>query len=171
MSVPTDNQGFQQTATGLGSGWWQSSARLKRVRATARGARARALLIPLGAALLAGERVREEFGGILTAYHHQANGVSNQLRQIERRGRIARNRLEREVRLAKMRLERRWRQQRSGLRRRREALSDDLSGQVATAQAQLQRTRRWLTDRAHREQAGSPLGAEGLAPANGSAAS
>jgi|GEM_PF-7057119 len=147
-------EGQARSATG-----WPTASRLQRAKATARGAGARALLIPLGAALLAGERLREEFGGVAAAYASQRRGVAEQLRRIERRGRIARNRLEREVRLARMRLERRMRDRRRDLRERRVALSADLSTQVATAQEQLRRSRRWLAGRTGRgkREGGRPL--------------
>jgi hypothetical protein len=86
-----------------------------------RGARARgatpverALLIPVGAALIARERVASSVGDALSTYSSPTK-TQAQLRRFERRGTTARNRLEREVRKARVRFERELRQRRREL--------------------------------------------------------
>jgi hypothetical protein len=72
----------------------------------------RAVLIPVGAALIARERVGE-----VIATYSTPTKAQTQLRRFERRGSTARNRLEREVRKTRTRVERE-------LRRRRQDGSD-----------------------------------------------
>lgn len=123
-----------------------TSSQSRRAKATARGTGARALLIPVGAALLAGERLRDGVEGVVSTYS-STKGIGEQLRRFERRGTVARSHLEREVRRARMRLERQLRARRRVISRRRKALSRDLSAQVESAQRQLERTQHWLGDR------------------------
>jgi hypothetical protein len=81
----------------------------------------RAVLIPVGAALIARERVLSGVGDAIANYNSTAK-ASAQLRKFERRGATARNRLEREVRKTRVRVERELRQ------RRRE--SEELASRV-----------------------------------------
>jgi hypothetical protein len=71
----------------------------------------RALLIPVGAALIARDRVVSSFNDTISSYSSTARAQA-QLRRFERRGATARNRLEREVRKARVRVERELRQRR-----------------------------------------------------------
>jgi hypothetical protein len=71
----------------------------------------RAVLIPVGAALTARDRVVSTVGDTFSNYSSTAKAEA-QLRRFERRGATARNRLEREVRKARVRVERRLRQRR-----------------------------------------------------------
>ena len=71
----------------------------------------RAVLIPVGAALIARERVVSTVTGALSTYSSSSK-TQQQLRRFERRGATARNRLEREVRKARVRVERELRQRR-----------------------------------------------------------
>jgi hypothetical protein len=71
----------------------------------------RAVLIPVGAALTARDRVLSSVGDTLSTYSSSAR-TQAQLRRFERRGATARNRLEREVRKARVRVERELRQRR-----------------------------------------------------------
>ncbi|HTY96979.1 MAG TPA: hypothetical protein VMB91_08060 [Solirubrobacteraceae bacterium] len=89
----------------------------------------RAVLIPVGAALLARDRVVSSVSDTLSTYSSSTK-TQAQLRRFERRGVTARNRLEREVRKARVRVERELRQRRrvvenrvSDLDDRREALT------------------------------------------------
>lgn len=103
----------------------KAAATAKRA-STARGASAsststgtyaeRAILIPVGAALIARDRVVAGVGDTLTAYSSPSKAQA-QLRKFERRGNTARKRLEREVRKTRTSLERE-------LRRRRQHSSD-----------------------------------------------
>jgi hypothetical protein len=99
----------------------------------------RAVLIPVGAALIARERVVSTVSDTISIYSSPTK-TQAQLRRFERRGVTARNRLEREVRKARVRVERELRQRRrsiestvSELDERREALAksgEDLANRV-----------------------------------------
>jgi hypothetical protein len=91
----------------------------------------RAVLIPVGAALIVRERVVSGVSDTLSTYSSSTK-TQQQLRRFERRGATARNRLEREVRKARVRFERELRQRRRVLESRvkdidgrREALTKD----------------------------------------------
>ncbi|HEY7960479.1 MAG TPA: hypothetical protein VID29_01040 [Solirubrobacteraceae bacterium] len=71
----------------------------------------RAVLIPVGAALIARERVVSGVSDALSVYSSPTK-TQSQLRRFERRGSTARNRLEREVRKTRTRVERELRQRR-----------------------------------------------------------
>src|SRR5581483_3396742 len=81
----------------------------------------RAVLIPVGAALVARDRVVSGVNEVITNYSSPAK-AQTQLRRFERRGSTARNRLEREVRKTRTRLERELRERRRELDRRREGV-------------------------------------------------
>lgn len=99
----------------------------------------RALLIPVGAALTAREKVVSTVNDTFSNYSSTSKAQA-QLRRFERRGATARNRLEREVRKARVRVERELRQRRreiektvSDLEKRRDAAvknGQDLASQV-----------------------------------------
>ncbi len=74
----------------------------------------RAVLIPVGAALIARDRVVSSVNDVVSSYGSTAKAQA-QLRRFERRGTTARNRLEREVRKARVRVERELRQRRRDL--------------------------------------------------------
>jgi argonaute-like protein implicated in RNA metabolism and viral defense len=71
----------------------------------------RAVLIPVGAALIARERVVSTVSDTVSNYSSSTKAQA-QLRRFERRGATARKRLEREVRKARVRVERELRQRR-----------------------------------------------------------
>ncbi|HTD09321.1 MAG TPA: hypothetical protein VK680_10550 [Solirubrobacteraceae bacterium] len=71
----------------------------------------RAVLIPVGAALIARERVVATVSDTISTYSSTTK-TQAQLKKFERRGATARNRLEREVRKARVRVERELRQRR-----------------------------------------------------------
>jgi hypothetical protein len=71
----------------------------------------RAVLIPVGAALIARDRVVSSVSDTISTYSSTSK-TNAQLRRFERRGATARNRLEREVRKARVRVERDLRQRR-----------------------------------------------------------
>ena len=71
----------------------------------------RAVLIPVGAALIARDRVVSSVSDTISTYSSTSR-AQQQLRRFERRGVTARNRLEREVRKARVRVERELRQRR-----------------------------------------------------------
>ncbi len=113
----------------------QSESTVKQAQTAAE----RAVLIPVGAALMARERVVESVSDTFSTYSSSSK-TQAQLRRFERRGATARNRLEREVRKARVRVERQLRQRRrrfdstvSELEERRDALtksSSDLANRV-----------------------------------------
>ena len=91
----------------------------------------RAVLIPVGAALIARDRVVSSVNDVISSYGSTTKAQA-QLRRFERRGSTARNRLEREVRKARVRFERELRQRRrelektvSNLEERRDAVSEE----------------------------------------------
>ena len=71
----------------------------------------RAVLIPVGVALTARDRVVSSVSDTISTYSSTTKAQA-QLRRFERRGATARNRLEREVRKARVRVERELRQRR-----------------------------------------------------------
>ncbi|HEX3518317.1 MAG TPA: hypothetical protein VHT29_04705 [Solirubrobacteraceae bacterium] len=71
----------------------------------------RAVLIPVGAALIAREKVVSGVSDTISTYSTSSKAQA-QLKRFERRGATARNRLEREVRKARVRVERELRQRR-----------------------------------------------------------
>ena len=71
----------------------------------------RALLIPVGVALTARDRVVSSVTDTVSNYSSSSRAQA-QLRRFERRGATARNRLEREVRKARVRVDRQLRQRR-----------------------------------------------------------
>jgi hypothetical protein len=71
----------------------------------------RAVLIPVGVALTARDRVVSSVNNTISSYSSTARAQA-QLRRFERRGATARKRLEREVRKARVRVERELRQRR-----------------------------------------------------------
>ena len=103
-----------------------ASARATRVTATPRtttrtassntaGFPERAVLIPLGAALIARDQLVASVNDAISSYSSPAKAQSQlntQLNKFERRGITARNRLEREVRKTRTRVERELRQRR-----------------------------------------------------------
>jgi predicted nucleic acid-binding Zn-ribbon protein len=107
----------------------------------------RAVLIPVGAALIARDRVVDGVSDTLSTYSSTSK-TQAQLRRFERRGATARSRLEREVRKARVRVERQLRERRtsiestvSELEERREALaksSSDLANRVPELANELQ---------------------------------
>ncbi|MGH2903282.1 MAG: hypothetical protein ACRDK7_06830 [Solirubrobacteraceae bacterium] len=93
----------------------------------------RAVLIPVGAALIARDRVVSTVSDTISSYGSTAKAQA-QLRRFERRGTTARNRLEREIRKARVRVERELRQRRrdvehtvSTLETRRDAVAKNVA--------------------------------------------
>ncbi|HEV3320441.1 MAG TPA: hypothetical protein VG053_12050 [Solirubrobacteraceae bacterium] len=84
----------------------------RRAASTARSSYAeRAVLIPVGAALTARDRVVSGVNDTITSYSSTSRAQA-QLRKFERRGATARKRLEREVRKARTSVERELRKRR-----------------------------------------------------------
>jgi hypothetical protein len=109
----------------------------------------RAVLIPVGAALIARDRLLARVRDLPRDPSHASSRAQTQLRRFERRGTSARNGLEREARRTRVRLERELRKRRRSLDRaagdlgrRRNSLSRNITGQVEEASTQLERTAR-----------------------------
>jgi hypothetical protein len=105
----------------------------------------RAVLIPVGAALLARERVATSVGDVLATCSSPTK-TRAQLRSFERRGGTARTRLEREVRKTRTRVERELRERRRELERQRERLTKSLSDQVEQTQGRIERAGSQIED-------------------------
>ncbi len=76
----------------------------------------RAVLVPVGATLLARDNLVSSVRGLTSKYRTRA-GVERELKRYERRGATARNRVERQVRKTRTRVERELRQRRSRVER------------------------------------------------------
>ena len=113
----------------------RAKAAQRNARGAERGAGAigeyaeRAVLIPVGAALIARERVVSEVSDAVSHYSSTSKAKA-QLRRFERRGATARNRVESEVRKVRVRVERELRQRRrklnktvNGIEGRRESVT------------------------------------------------
>ena len=83
----------------------------------------RAVLIPVGAVLIAREQVLARVNDTIGTFGTPSK-ANAQLRKFERRGNTARNRLEREVRKARVRFERELRQRRRELEQTVSSLED-----------------------------------------------
>ena len=76
----------------------------------------RAVLVPVGASLLARDNLVSTVKGFATKYRTRA-GLERELKRYERRGATARNRFERQVRKTRTRFERELRQRRTRVER------------------------------------------------------
>jgi hypothetical protein len=76
----------------------------------------RAVLVPVGAGLLARDNLVSTVRGLATKYRTRAS-AERELKRYERRGASARNRFERQVRRTRTRFERELRQRRSTVER------------------------------------------------------
>ena len=89
----------------------------------------RAVLIPVGVALEARDRVAGTVGDLVTTTRSRS-ALERQLKRFERRGGSARTELEREVRRTRTRLERRTRTTRRGFERQRVQVRKNLDANV-----------------------------------------
>jgi hypothetical protein len=90
------------------------------------------VLIPVGAALIARERVAASVSDTIERYSNPSK-ANAQLRRFERRGNTARNRVERELRKTRVRVEREARQTRRRIERevkRRRRDGEELASRV-----------------------------------------
>lgn len=97
----------------------------------------RVVLIPVGAALIARERVLDGVNETISTYASSAK-LSDQLRLFERRGSTARQRLEREVRKRRVRLEREVRHTRGRIERELDRRRRDSKQVASKVQERLQ---------------------------------
>jgi hypothetical protein len=112
-------------------------------RPATRGARAqelaqRAVLIPVGAALEARDRVAGTVGDLVTTTRSR-RALEQRLEHFERRGGSARTQLEREVRRTRTRLERQTRTARRGFERQRSRARKNLDLNVETVTTRVEK--------------------------------
>lgn len=107
----------------------------------------RSILIPVGAALIARDRLIAGVGELPRNPSKASAKAQAQLRRFERRGTSVRNSLEREARRTRVRLERELRRRRrsvdhavNNLEGRRSSLSRTVTGQLEEASHQIERT-------------------------------
>lgn len=105
----------------------------------------RAVLIPVGAALLARERVVSSVTDTISTYSSPAKAQS-QLRKFEHRGSAARTRMEREVRKTRTRVERELRERRRELDQQRERITKEVTSRVEQTQSQIEKTQAQIED-------------------------
>ena len=103
------------------------------------------MLIPVGAALLARERVVSSVTDAISTYSSPTKAQS-QLRKFEHRGSAARTRMEREVRKTRTRVERELRERRRELDQRRERLTKEVTSRVEQTQSQIEKTQAQIED-------------------------
>ncbi len=118
----TSNTGARKPATGKGtrarkpSTSQTTSTQPKTPVEQAQVLAERALLVPVGASLLARDNLVATVKDLTTRYRTRT-GVEKELKRYERRGATARNRFERQVRRTRARVERELRQTRRGVER------------------------------------------------------
>ena len=105
----------------------------------------RAVLIPVGAALLARERVVSSVTDTISSYSSPAK-AQGQLRKFEHRGSAARTRMEREVRKTRTRVERELRERRRELDQQRERITKEVNSRVEQTQSQIEKTQAQIED-------------------------
>jgi hypothetical protein len=105
----------------------------------------RAVLIPVGAALLARERVVSGVSDVISTYSSPSK-TQSQLRKFEHRGSAARTRMEREVRKTRTRVERELRERRRELDKRRVRLTKEVTSRVEQTQSQIEKTQAQIED-------------------------
>ncbi len=88
----------------------------------------RAVLVPVGASLLARDNVVSTVKGFATKYRTRA-GLEREIKRYERRGASARNRFERQVRRTRTKFERELRQRRTRLEREVRSVRRDIGKQ------------------------------------------
>lgn len=98
----------------------------------------RAVLIPVGAALEARDRVAGTVGAVVTTTRSRRE-LERQLKRFERRGGGARTQLEREVRRTRTRLERQTRTARRGFERQRSQARKNLDLNVEILTSRVER--------------------------------
>ena len=101
----------------------------------------KAVLIPVGAALVARDRVVEAVSNLVDTYGTRATAqrrIESNLKKFERRGTTARNKLERDAKRTRTRVERTVRQNRKRLQREVKATRKDVGARVDLVSAQVE---------------------------------
>ncbi len=129
--------GTRRSSTRSTSGRTRSASSTSRTRSSttstqARTAVERAVLVPLGAGLLARDNLVSTAKGVATKYRTRGS-LEREFKRYERRGASARNRFERQVRRTRTKFERELRQRRTrierGVRREVRSVRRDLGKQ------------------------------------------
>ena len=110
----------------------------------------RAVLVPVGASLLARDNLVSTVKGLATKYRTRAS-VERELKRYERRGATARNRFERQVRKTRTRFERELRQRRNRVERTVEQNRRRLEREVRSVRQGLREAVEPASARARRE--------------------
>jgi hypothetical protein len=98
----------------------------------------RAVLVPVGASLLARDNLVSTVKGIATKYRTRAS-VEREIKRYERRGATARNRFERQVRRTRAKFERELRQRRTTVERNVKQNRRQFERQVKTVRKDLEK--------------------------------
>jgi hypothetical protein len=109
----------------------------------------RAVLVPVGATLIARDDLVSTVKGIRTKYRTRA-AVERELKRFERRGATARTRLERELRKTRTRVERELRQRRARVERTVKQNRRRLEREVRSVRKDLEKQSEALTTRVER---------------------
>jgi hypothetical protein len=106
----------------------------------------RAVLVPVGASLIARDDIVSTVKGLATKYRTRS-GVERELKRFERRGVTARNRFERQVRKTRTRFEREVRQRRTGVERTVKQNRRRFGREVRSVRKDLEKQSELLTSR------------------------
>jgi hypothetical protein len=98
----------------------------------------RAVLVPVGASLLARDNLVSTVKGLTTKYRTRA-GLEREIKRYERRGATARNRFERQVRRTRAKFERELRQRRTTVQRTVKQNRRDFERQVKSVRKDLEK--------------------------------
>jgi hypothetical protein len=98
----------------------------------------RAVLVPVGASLLARDNLVSTVKGLSTKYSTRA-GLEREIKRYERRGATARNRFERQVRRTRAKFERELRQRRTTVQRTVKQNRRDFERQVKSVRKDLEK--------------------------------
>jgi hypothetical protein len=106
----------------------------------------RAVLVPVGASILARENLVSTVKGLATKYRTR-DSVERELKRYERRGATARNRFERQVRRTRTKFERSVKQNRRRFERELGSVRKDLGKQSETLSSRVEKLVSDATDR------------------------
>ncbi|MGZ4180928.1 MAG: hypothetical protein ACXVUL_09655 [Solirubrobacteraceae bacterium] len=106
----------------------------------------RAVLVPVGASLLARDNLVSTVKGVATKYRTRA-GLEREIKRYERRGATARNRFERQVRRTRAKFERELRQRRTSVERNVKQNRRQLQRQVKSVRKDLEKQSGVVTSR------------------------
>lgn len=106
----------------------------------------RAVLVPVGAGLLASDNLVSTVRGLATRYSSRSS-VERELKRYERRGATARNRFERQVRRTRTKFERELRQRRNRVERTVQQNRRRVEGEVRSVRKDFEKQSEIVTSR------------------------